>query len=131
MLQIMELFSLLLILPSSPSSDGLSSLACSHSELILKLRILQAIDRIPWTGDQPVPKPLPINEKYKHRKNYEYIHTSSGIRTYGPTSLYISCLRRPIRSAIFSFRIKIFSSTLCSHQLTLFQYNKNQFDDHT
>jgi hypothetical protein len=36
---------------------GLGSLACSHSELITKIEILQTVDRTPWTGDQPVALP--------------------------------------------------------------------------
>jgi hypothetical protein len=50
--------------------DGLSSLACGHSELILKLRILQTVGRTPWTGDQPVARPLhtqdSTNNKLRH-----------------------------------------------------------------
>jgi hypothetical protein len=34
--------------------DRTVSLACSHSEFILKLWILWTAGRIPWTGDQPV-----------------------------------------------------------------------------
>jgi hypothetical protein len=39
-------------------TDGLGPVACSHSKLILQLWILQAVGKTPWTGDQPIARPL-------------------------------------------------------------------------
>jgi hypothetical protein len=44
------------------SLDGLVSLVGSHSELILKQSVLQTVCRAPWTGDQPVARPLPTQD---------------------------------------------------------------------
>jgi hypothetical protein len=38
------------------------------------------VGRTPWTGDQPVARPLPNPEQHKHRKTHTVIHASSGIR---------------------------------------------------
>jgi hypothetical protein len=70
--------------------DGLCFLACSHSELILKLRILQALVRTLGRGISPP------QGRYLHRRQYTYIHASSGIRTHDPsvwTGEEDSCLR--------------------------------------
>jgi hypothetical protein len=77
--------------------DGLSSLACSHSELILELQVLQTVGRTPWTGDQPISMPLLIQDNTSREKTQTYIHASSGIRTHDPSvraAEDISCLRR-------------------------------------
>jgi hypothetical protein len=44
------------------SLGGLGSLACSHSQLILKLRMLPIVVGAPWTGDQPVAR-IPTQNK--------------------------------------------------------------------
>jgi hypothetical protein len=42
--------------------------------------------KTPWTGDQPVARPLPTQNNTKHRINvYTDIHTSNGIRTHDPS----------------------------------------------
>jgi hypothetical protein len=48
--------------------DRLASLACSHSELILKLLILYTVGRTPWMEDQPIAWTLNIQDN-KHRIN--------------------------------------------------------------
>jgi hypothetical protein len=42
--------------------DGLGSLACSHSELTLKSRVLYIVGRTPWTADEPVTRTLPTKD---------------------------------------------------------------------
>jgi hypothetical protein len=46
--------------------DGFGSVACSHSELILKFWTLQTTGRTPRTGNQPVARPLPTQDKRRH-----------------------------------------------------------------
>jgi hypothetical protein len=41
---------------------GLGSLACSHSELIMKLWMVLTVGRTSWMDDQPVARPLPTQE---------------------------------------------------------------------
>jgi hypothetical protein len=43
--------------------DGSGYLACAHSELFNSEIILQTVGRTPWTGDQPVARPLPTQDK--------------------------------------------------------------------
>jgi hypothetical protein len=42
------------------------------------------VGRTPWTGDQPVARPLPTHRKHKHRINAD-IHASNGIRIHDPS----------------------------------------------
>jgi hypothetical protein len=80
--------------------DGLGSLAYSHTELIRKLWILQTLGKTPWTGDQPVARPLPTHDNIKREKNAD-IQASSGVRAHDPSVRAgedISCCR-PLGSA--------------------------------
>jgi hypothetical protein len=42
---------------------------------------LYTVSRTPWTGDQPVARPLPTHRINAHNTN---IHALSGIRTHDP-----------------------------------------------
>jgi hypothetical protein len=74
--------------------DGLGLLASAHSELInFKIWILQTVGRTRWATEQPVAKPLPIQDKATQTGR----HALSGIRTHDPSvwaGEHISCLRR-------------------------------------
>jgi hypothetical protein len=53
---------------------------------------LYKVGRTPWTGDQPVSRPLPTHRKKTHTD----IHVSNGIRTHAPSVREVgdgSCLR--------------------------------------
>jgi hypothetical protein len=65
--------------------------------LFFSFLILYTVGKTPWTGDQPVARPL-LTEQHKHRINAHNtdIHTLSGIRTHDPSvraSEDSSCLR--------------------------------------
>jgi hypothetical protein len=49
---------------------------------IFRFLILYTVRRPPWTGDQPVAKPLPTHRINAHNTN---IHALSGIRTHDPS----------------------------------------------
>jgi hypothetical protein len=61
--------------------DRLRSLACSHSELILKSWFLQAVGTTLSTGEQPVTRTLPTQDD-ETKQTQTHIHYSSGIRTH-------------------------------------------------
>jgi hypothetical protein len=72
--------------------DGLGFVACSRSELInSEMWTLQIVGGTPWTGDQPVAKPLPTQDNINAD-----IYASSEIRTHDLSVLAgedLSCLR--------------------------------------
>jgi hypothetical protein len=74
--------------------DELDPLACSHSELLEKLRILYTLGRTSWTEDQPIARPY-VHRRNEH-KNKANIHASNTIRTHDPSVWQnedLSCLR--------------------------------------
>jgi hypothetical protein len=62
----------------------------------LSFFIFYTVGRTPWTGDQPVARPLPTHRTTQREYTYTDIHASSGIRTHHPNVLASedgSCLR--------------------------------------
>jgi hypothetical protein len=49
--------------------------------------ILYTVGRTPWTGDQPVARPLPTHTTTQTQNKHTDIHASSGIRTHVPSVL--------------------------------------------
>jgi hypothetical protein len=47
--------------------------------------IFNKVRRIPWTGDQPVARPLPAHRTTQTQNKHTDIHASSGIRTHDPS----------------------------------------------
>jgi hypothetical protein len=67
-------------------------------ERFISLQFLnsETVGRTPWTGDQPVARPLPYTRQHKYRMNANN-YVSSGIRTHDPSvreSEDILCLIR-------------------------------------
>jgi hypothetical protein len=66
--------------------------------LLLQFLNLHTVGKTPWTGDQPIAKPLPAHTgQHKHRINAHRHYASSGTRTYDASvraSEDCSCLRR-------------------------------------
>jgi hypothetical protein len=49
--------------------------------------LLYTVGRTPWTGDQPVARPLPTyrTTQTQNKRTYTNIHALSGIRPYDPS----------------------------------------------
>jgi hypothetical protein len=62
----------------------LGVLPCSHSELILKICIVQTVDRTTWKGGSGVFNASIHTKRPKHRRKDD-IHALSGIRTHEPS----------------------------------------------
>jgi hypothetical protein len=45
----------------------------------------KTVGRTPWTGDQPVARPLPTQDSTNTEQRKTVIHALSGIRTYDPS----------------------------------------------
>jgi hypothetical protein len=64
-----------------------ASMDCYRDSLPL-LWILQIVGRSPWTGDEPVARPLPTQGSTNMEQTRTGRHVSSGIRTYDPNDVW-------------------------------------------
>jgi hypothetical protein len=54
--------------------DWLGPVTCPHSELIMKLWILQTVGITPWTRDQPEARPLSAQDNTNIKQTQTYTH---------------------------------------------------------
>jgi hypothetical protein len=52
---------------------------------LFSFSVFYTVDRSPWTGDQPIGRPLPTRRTAETEKMHTDIHASSGNRTHGPS----------------------------------------------
>jgi hypothetical protein len=104
-------FSLSLRLSSSSSSylEWLSSLPCSHLELILNLRIIQRSCRTSWTWGPAYCKAVTYTGQDRHIKTHTDIHASNWIRptipVFEPSCRYNASLQGKLNTASFKKNI--------------------------
>jgi hypothetical protein len=87
------------------------------------------IGRTPWTGDQPVTRPLPTQTQYKHTD----IHTLCRIRTHDPSvraSEDSTCLRPRGHCDLLYNAIEIYISTANLRSCKLYFSIQTQSQSH-
>jgi hypothetical protein len=95
----------------------------------MKLWILYRVGRTPWTGDQPVARPLPTQNKTE--KNAD-IHTSSGIRTYDQMFEQAKTFRESDRAAtligiLVTFPLETFFLTVSAKDILITSVKVRQY----
>jgi hypothetical protein len=80
--------------------------------------ILYTVGRTPWTGDQPVARPLPTHRTTQIEQTHRDIHAFSGIRNHDPSvraSEESSCLRKRGHCDRPKIDIELFIMHSCLH----------------